>query len=192
VAYPNSIISIMCVIIDLILLLTPMPMPYYIFPSAFSEPKNQKRWRLVCVSPPPPLPTTAMLRCTASCALGRGPVCEGLAAGWRASQAARRTAFVPRACSHNWTQAPLCVPQGFNAGVLSPSAPASCCSFEFNTDSPVPLGNPITSRRRSAFWSSTASLLRSSVSSTQVQPAVQGTSCLRRSHEMRPTAIKLL
>jgi hypothetical protein len=35
----------------------------------------------VCVSPPPSLPSTALLRCTASCALGRGPVYEGVAAG---------------------------------------------------------------------------------------------------------------
>jgi hypothetical protein len=33
---------IMCVIIDLILVLTLMPMPYYIFPNAFSEPKTRK------------------------------------------------------------------------------------------------------------------------------------------------------
>jgi hypothetical protein len=51
---------------------------------------------------------TALLRCTASCALGRGPVCEGVAAGWRASHC-RWTAFAPRACSRNWTRAPLCV-----------------------------------------------------------------------------------
>jgi hypothetical protein len=37
VAYLNSIISIMCIIIDLIPVLTPMPMPYYIFPNAFSQ-----------------------------------------------------------------------------------------------------------------------------------------------------------
>jgi hypothetical protein len=101
---------IMCIIIDLIPILALMPMSYYIFPNAFSEPKNQKRRRIVCacVSPPPPLPSTALLRCAALCALGRGPVCEGVAAGWRASQTTRRTAFAPRACSPNWTRAPLC------------------------------------------------------------------------------------
>jgi hypothetical protein len=129
----SPVISIiMCVIIDLILVLTPMPMPYYIFPSAFSEPETRRGDALSAslLHPAPPLPSTALLRCTASCALDRGPVCEGVAAGWRASQTARRTAFASRACSHNWTRgaAPLCVPQGFNTGVLSPSAPASCCS----------------------------------------------------------------
>jgi hypothetical protein len=135
----------MCVIIDLVLVLTPMPMPYHIFPNAFPDLKDQKRRRLVCggVSPPPPppLPSTALLRCTASCALGRGPVCEGVATGWRASHC-------------RWPLDCLCLPpllfpqpttgrqglcgcvygryyygrQGFNAGVPSPSAPGSCCS----------------------------------------------------------------
>jgi hypothetical protein len=101
---------IICIIIDLISILAPMPMPYYIFPSPSQNLKTQKRRRIVCacVSPPPPLPSTALLRCTALCALGRGPVCEGVAAGWRASQTTRRTAFAPRACSPNWTRALLC------------------------------------------------------------------------------------
>jgi hypothetical protein len=43
VAHPSSIIPvIMCVIIDLILVLTPMPMPNRVFPSAFSEPKTSR------------------------------------------------------------------------------------------------------------------------------------------------------
>jgi hypothetical protein len=116
VAYLSSISSIMCIIIDLVLVLALTPMPYYIFPNAFSEPKTRRGDVLSAslVSPPPPLLSTALLRCAASCALGRGPVCEGVAAGWHASQTARRTAFSPRACSHNWTRAPLCVPQGLN------------------------------------------------------------------------------
>jgi hypothetical protein len=105
-----ALLPLLCVLLStLSLSLALMPMPYYIFPYAFSGPKTQKRRRLVCVSPPPPLPSTALLRCPASCALGRGPVCEGVAAGWRASQTTRRTAFVPRACSPNWTRAPPCV-----------------------------------------------------------------------------------
>jgi hypothetical protein len=110
VAYLNSIVSInKCIVIDLIPVLALMPMPYYIFPNAFSGPKTRRGdvpSAPACVSPPPPLPSTALLRCTALCALGRGPVCEGVAAGWRASQTARRTAFAPRACSPNWTRAP--------------------------------------------------------------------------------------
>jgi hypothetical protein len=51
-------------------------LPYYIFPTPFSEPKTQKRRRNVCacVSPPPPC---SVVCCAALCALGRGPVCEG-------------------------------------------------------------------------------------------------------------------
>jgi hypothetical protein len=125
--------------------------------NVLSGPKPQKRRRLVCVSPPPPLPSTALLRCAAPCALGRGPVCEGVAAGWRASPTTRRTAFAPRprlcprprpsvrgrgrglACQSDYPSGCLCPPpalvlpqldpgRGFNAGMLSPSAPASCCS----------------------------------------------------------------
>jgi hypothetical protein len=33
---------IMCIIVDLIPVLAPMPMPYYIFPNAFSEPKTRR------------------------------------------------------------------------------------------------------------------------------------------------------
>ena len=45
VVYLNSITSIMCVIIDLVLVLALMPMPYYIFPNAFSEPKAEEETR---------------------------------------------------------------------------------------------------------------------------------------------------
>ena len=82
---------IMCVIIDLMPVLAPMPMPYYIFPNAFSGPKNKFRRGDVSSAPASllhlrsrPPPCSAVLLCVL-CALGRGPVREGVAAGWRAS-----------------------------------------------------------------------------------------------------------
>jgi hypothetical protein len=134
----GSINSItMCVIIDRILVLTPMPMLYYIFPNAFPEPKPRRGDVLsmlvcVCVSPPPSLPSTALLRCTASCALGRGPVYEGVAAGCGVPVRLPVGLPLPPALawrSHNWqlerpateTRAapPVCVYR--RGGVTSPS-----------------------------------------------------------------------
>jgi hypothetical protein len=122
VAYLNSIIPIiMCIIIDLIRIPTLMPMPHYIFPNAFSEPKTRRGDALsASLSPPPPLPSTALLRCAASCALGRGPACQ--------SDYPSDCLCPPRVFPQLGPSPPLCVTQGFNTGVLSPSAPASCCS----------------------------------------------------------------
>ena len=75
----------MRVITDLVLILTPMLMPYYIFPSAFSGPKTRRgdalSARLSLLRLLRSRLSTALIRCAASCALGRGPVCENVAAG---------------------------------------------------------------------------------------------------------------
>jgi hypothetical protein len=96
-------------------------------------------------------------------------VCEGVAAagGWRASQTTRRTAFAPRACSHNWTRAPLCVPRGFNADMRSPSAPASCCTVapHLSSDTEAPL----------LSWTCTRGVLREAAHAGR--DSVEATSC---------------
>jgi hypothetical protein len=104
-------------------------MPYYIFPNAFSEPKTRRG---------DVLPASLLhLR-------SRLPPCSAVLLRVPSAEA--------RACARAWPRVgvpvtavglPLppalvpptgpeppcvCVPQGFNAGVLSPSAPASCCS----------------------------------------------------------------
>jgi hypothetical protein len=102
---------IMCIIIDLIPILALMPMPYYIFPNAFSEPENRRGYvssapaSLLHLRSRPP-PCSAVLLCVpsaeAQCArawprVGRVPV--RLPVG---------LPLPPRACSPNCGLEPPC------------------------------------------------------------------------------------
>jgi hypothetical protein len=142
VAYLSSNISIMCIIIDFIPVLALMPMPYYIFPNAFSGPKTRRgdvlsasllhfRSRL------PPC----------SAVLLRVPSAEAQCArAWaQVGVPVRLPAGLPlpsRDCSHNWTRAPLCVPRGLTQVCSVPpprlhAAVAPHLSSDTDTEAPL-------------------------------------------------------
>jgi hypothetical protein len=122
---------IMCVVIDLIPVLTPMPMPYYIFPHAFSGPKSRRGGAssaslLHLRSRLPPCSAVLSQRVPSA-----EPQC---ARAWpRVGVPVRPLPvglpLLPACVPPTGPEPPCaCVPQWFNTGVLSPSAPASCCS----------------------------------------------------------------